>query len=189
MIKLLDSYQKAMATAVVSWSATGAIVLGRAFEWVPQHLGTAAILTLGVGIAASVSISRYRLASTISQVFRLGLQSAISLSANVFTDTCIMIVDKGGCVESADHADAIGWDEPAIVGRPLDSLLAPRSHEISKRHMEPGTSIVSPMRNQEGGRFDARLSFAAIAEHDEATAGRMVVTISPVVAVNPDTKN
>lgn len=189
MIKLFDSYQKAMATAVVSWTATGAIVLGRAFEWVPQHIGTVAIITLGVGIASSVSISRYRLATTIGQVFQLGLQSAISLSANVFTDTCIMIVDKDGNVESADHADAIGWDESAIIGRPLESLLTPRSHEASKRHMDPGTSIVSPMRNQEGGRFDARLSFAAIAEHDEASAGRMVVTISPVVSVNPTTKN
>lgn len=187
MIKLFDTYRKAMATAVVAWGVTGMIVIARALELVPQHIGTAAILSLGVGIAASVSISRYRLSQSITQVFQVGLQSAITLSANVFTDTCIMVLDKDRCIESADHADAIGWTEEALKGRSLDSILAPRSHTGSIRKIDPGTSIISPMLNSGGTPFDARLSFAAIAAHSEGEQDRMVATVSPVVAVNPTT--
>lgn len=72
-IKVFDSYKKAMAVAAGSWTITGVIVAGRAVEYIPQNLGATAIFTIGLGIASSVSISRFRLTKAITEVFRIGM--------------------------------------------------------------------------------------------------------------------
>lgn len=185
-----NDYRKTLILAHVGWWGTGLLALLRAFELIPLAFGSFALLTLGMAVAASLALSRMRLAQTISQVFQVGLQSAITLSANVFTDTCIMAVDGKGNVESVDHADAIGWEQDEIVGRELRALLAPRSHGV--RVLRAGTSMTSPMVNQAGEVFDARLSFAALktgdGEHEETPDGdtSMIVTVSPVIAINSD---
>lgn len=174
-----NDYRKTLLIAHVGWWGTAAIVAGRALGLVPQQISSVAFLTLGAAVAASLALSRMRLADTISQVFTVGLQSAITLSANVFTDTCIMMLDGDGKVKGVDHADAIGWESAELTGRELRALLAPRSHGV--RVLEPGTSMTSPMLNQKGERFDARLSFAAVSSDDT-----MIVTVSPVIAINAE---
>jgi hypothetical protein len=183
-----NDYNRAIVLAHIGWWGTVIIVGARTLHWLPQSASLLALLTLGLGVTASLGLSRMRLAETITQVFQVGLQSAITLSANVFTDTCIMALDNKGRITSVDHADAIGWSEGEMVGRELRSILAPRSHGI--RVLRPGTSMTSPMLNQKGETFDARLSFAALktelngggGEHGEA----MIVTVSPVVAINAE---
>lgn len=178
-----NDYRRTLTLAWVGWWGTGVIAVCRAFDWLPVQFGSFALLTLGMGVASSLALSRMRLAETITSVFHVGLQAAITMSANVFTDTCILVLDKDGKVESVDHADAIGWDEDELRGRELRALLAPRSHGV--RRLRPGTSITSPMQNQKGETFDARLSFAAL-NNDETPAPdhRLIATISPVVAIN-----
>lgn len=183
-----DDYKKTVAIAWFGWLSTGLFAVLRAFNIIPVSFGSFGLLTLGTGVAASLALSRMRLAETVSEVFHVGLQSAITLSANVFTDTCIMAIDGKGNVESVDHADAIGWEQDEILGRELRSLLAPRSHGV--RVLRAGTSMTSPMLNQKGETFDARLSFAALkadtgnAEHSLAES--MIVTVSPVIAINAE---
>lgn len=183
-----NDYRKTLAIAHAGWWGTALFALLRAFDVIPITYGSFGLLTLGVGVTGSLALSRMRLAETISQVFHVGLQSAISLSANVFTDTCIMAVNNDGVVESVDHADAIGWHSEEIVGRELRTLLAPRSHGV--RILRPGTSMTSPMLNQAGEKFDARLSFAALhidgAPAVDRPPAAMIVTVSPVIAINPE---
>lgn len=176
-----SDYRRTVALAHVGWWGTAGIALLRAFDVVPQQVGSLALLTLGMAVASSLALSRMRLAETITSVFHVGLQAAITMNANVFTDTCIMVLDADGKVESADHADAIGWDEGELIGRELRALLTPRSHGV--RRLRPGTSIISPMQNQKSELFDARLSFAAL-NNDDTPEHRLIVTISPVVAIN-----
>lgn len=181
-----DAYKRILLLACTCWGATAVLVCLRAFNVIPQSLGLSALLAMGGGVASSLALSRMRLADTISQVFHVGLQSAISLSANVFTDTCIMALDGKGRIESVDHADAIGWEEDEIVGRELRALLAPRSHGV--RVLRAGTSMASPMLNQEGESFDARLSFAALkagtGDEMHELAESMIVTVSPAISIN-----
>lgn len=186
---LTNDYKKTLLIAHAGWWGTALFAVLRAFDVIPISWGSFGLLSLGVGVAASLALSRMRLAETMSQVFNVGLQSAITLSANVFTDTCIMALDGDGKVESVDHADAIGWDEREITGRELRSLLAPRSHGV--RVLRPGSSVTSPMLNQRGEQFDARLSFAALNSPDghpaaSGLADHMIVTVSPVIAINSE---
>lgn len=179
-------YRNTLILAHLGWWGTVVVVVLRAMEAVPQSVGLASLLTLGLGITASLSLSRMRLGDTISQVFNAGMKAAITLSANVFTDTCIMALDDQGRIASVDHSDAIGWDADAILGRYLRDLLAPRSHSKPMRVLEPGTSITSPMLNQEGGAFDARISLATLGQHVNSDGVQsenltMVATISPIV--------
>lgn len=174
----MDVYRKTLALAHTAWWSTAGIVVLRAFEIIPQQFGLAALLTLGGGVTASLALSRMRLSDTVTGAFKIGLQSAISLSANVFTDTCIMSLDDDGRVLGVDHADAIGWSAQELKGRELRALLSPRSHGV--RELVPGSSVTSPMLNQKGETFDARLSFAALDE------GVMIVTVSPVIAINSE---
>lgn len=71
-IRLFDSYKKVVATAWAAWLSTGAVVTARAFEVIPQQYSTLAILPLGIGIATSVSLSRYKLTEAIVRVFEVG---------------------------------------------------------------------------------------------------------------------
>src|SRR5687767_10210954 len=91
-----NDYAKTVTLAWIGWGGTLLFAILRAFEAIPLSFGTFGLLTMGVGVAASLALSRMRLAETISQVFTVGLQSAITLSANVFTDTCIMVLDGDG---------------------------------------------------------------------------------------------
>lgn len=183
-----NDYRRTMLLAHLGWWGTALLALLRAFNLIPIAFGSFALLTLGMAVAASLALSRMRLSETISQVFQVGLQSAITLSANVFTDTCIMTIDGKGKVESVDHADAIGWDEDEIMGRELRTLLSPRSDGV--RVLRAGTSMTSPMLNQSGSVFDARLSFAALKADTEdlenSLAESMIVTVSPVIAINSE---
>lgn len=70
---MFDSYKKSMAISAGSWTVTAVIVVGRATEHIPQNLGAIAIFTIGIGIASSVAISRFRLTKAITEVFRIGM--------------------------------------------------------------------------------------------------------------------
>lgn len=194
MIKALggenNRYKTTLYMAHFGWWATIGIVTLRAFDIIPQTMGSMALLTLGVGVTSSLSLSRYRLGQTIAATFQAGMRTAITLNANVFTDTCIMSLDRKGRVESVDHADAIGWNPDELVGRELRTLLAPRSMGVRK--LEAGTSITSPMYNQDGKTFDARINMAALSDNQQESlpgigdppAGhpRLIVTVSPIVS-------
>jgi hypothetical protein len=172
-------YRNTVLTAHVGWWGTAFLVTLRAIDAIPQQAGSLALLTLGLGVTSSLALSRMRLGKTITEVFQAGMKAAITLSANVFTDTCIMALDGRGVVVSVDHADAIGWENDEIVGRELRALLSPRSMGV--RHIEPGTTITSPMMNQAGNTFDARLSVAVLGDKDRE-AGTLIVTVAPVVS-------
>lgn len=174
-----NDYRRTLTIAYIGWFGTAAIVMARVADLIPTNVSSLSFLTLGVAVASSLALSRMRLADTISEVFTVGLQSAITLSANVFTDTCIMMLDDQGRVMGVDHADAIGWNSEELTGRELRALLTPRSHGV--RVIKTGTSMTSPMLNQKGETFDARLSFAAVGNEDT-----MIVTVSPVIAINAE---
>lgn len=178
-----DDYRRTLIIAHLCWWSTALIIILRAFDTLPQQLGSFALLTLGIAVAASLALSRMRLAETITSVFHVGLQSAVALSANVFTDTCIMVLDGDGKIEAVDHADAIGWDSDEIKGRELRALLAPRSY--GSRSLKAGISITNPMQNQKGELFDARFSFAALNGEDPKST-HMIATVSPVIAINAE---
>jgi hypothetical protein len=180
-------YRKILAAAYVGWWGTAVLVTLRAAHIIPQGVGSLALLTLGLGVTASLALSRLRLGNTITEVFNAGMRAAITLSANVFTDTCIMAVNRDGKIVSVDHCDAIGWDADRILGKNLmDDLLATRSGMPGRiRKLDSGTSITSPMRNQDGFVFDARLSVASLDQSvDEMRVERLVVTVSPVVTAS-----
>src|SRR5690606_33926463 len=96
MMKVFEEYRATARAATARWAASVAIVAGRAMEWISPQFGSAAFLPVGFGIATTVSLSRFRLTEAITQVFHLGLTSAITVSANAFTDTAIMQLDEDG---------------------------------------------------------------------------------------------
>jgi hypothetical protein len=169
-------YRHTLIMAHTGWWGTVLIVSARTFGWLPQEAGSLALLTLGLGVTGSLALSRMRLGRTITEVFQAGMRAAITLSANVFTDTCIMKLDKRGVICSVDHSDAIGWEVEELVGRELRALLSPRSMGV--RRIAPGTSLTSPMLNQAGNTFDARLSVASL---DGDSPDEVIVTVSPVI--------
>jgi len=181
MMKVFEEYRATARAATASWAASVAIVAGRAMEWIPPHFGSAAFLTVGFGIATTVSLSRFRLTEAITQVFHLGLTSAITVSANAFTDTAIMQLDEDGKIINVDHADAIGWSESQLTGQHLPHLLRPRSHDQSVRQLEPGTAITSPMLNGQGGKFDARITVCSLGDDSDGER-HIIASISPVIA-------
>lgn len=172
-----NRYAVTMAIAQVAWWASFVLVLLRALDLLEQHLSSLAILTVGVGIAASLSLGRMRLTKTITTVFQAGLASAVTLTTNALTDTCIVALDDRGIILSADHTDAIGWDEDELVGRELRGLFQPHSGGV--RRIEPGATITSPMANQKGEVFDAKISVVNLSTPDNG--GRVVATIAPVI--------
>lgn len=172
-----NRYGVTLGTAITGWALTALLVLLRAFDVLVQRWGTLSILTVGVAIAASLSLGRMKLTKTITTVFQAGLASAVTLTTNALTDTCIVALDERGIILSADHTDAIGWDQEELVGRELRALCQPRSG--GTRKIEPGVTITSPMQNQKGGTFDAKISVVHLPT--PGNGGRVVATIAPVV--------
>jgi hypothetical protein len=178
-------YRHTLIMAHTGWWGTVLIVSARTFGWLPQEAGSLALLTLGLGVTGSLALSRMRLGRTITEVFQAGMRAAITLSANVFTDTCIMAVDKDGRVVSVDHSDAIGWEADKLLGKNLlcDLVITRSGVSGTIRKLEPGTSITTPMRNQDGGAFDARISLAELDQQvGDVRVERMIATVSPVVS-------
>lgn len=163
-----NRYRVTLVLANLGWWGTAAIVVLRAVDVIPDDLGLAAVLTIGAAVAASIALSRMRLAKTITTVFQAGMTSAVALSANILTDTCMVALDDQGIIESADHADAIGWEEEEIVGRELRGVLAPRTGNLINR-ISPGATLTSPMHTQNGGIFDAKISVVDLNGHTVAT--------------------
>lgn len=130
-LRVFDTYKKAMFVAHASWVSTAGIVLARAFQVIPQQFGTLAVLTLGFGVASSVSISRFRLTDAITQVFRIGLTADAPPSDHKYADELIHHLSscntcKGGttvarkCPRGRDlvrltlaerHPEKIGYDQ------------------------------------------------------------------------------
>ncbi len=69
-------YRKTLIVAHLGWWGTAAFAVLRAFEVIPVSFGSFGLLTLGVGVSASLALSRMRLAETITQVFQTGLHLA-----------------------------------------------------------------------------------------------------------------
>lgn len=178
LMAIFSDYKRTVVAAHIGWWGTLVFALGRATELIPVQYGTFGLLLLGLGVTASLALSRYRLTGAITDVFNAGMKAALTLSANVFTDTCIAALDEDGHIVSVDHADAIGWEADAILGKDLVSLLVPRSH--GTRILRPGTSMTSPMYNSKGDVFDARVNLALL-DSGVGDQGRLVATISPVV--------
>jgi hypothetical protein len=180
-----DEYKKILLAAHAGWWGTVVVVGLRAMDILPQPAGSLGLLTLGVAVTASLALSRMKLGKTITEVFNAGMRAAITLSANVFTDTCIMAVDKDGRVVSVDHSDAIGWEADKLLGKDLlcDLVVTRSGVSGTIRKLEPGTSITTPMRNQDGGAFDARISLAELDQQvGDVRVERMIATVSPVVS-------
>lgn len=72
-MKVFNEYKATMRAAAVSWGASIAIIGARMAEIIPANVSSISFLTIGVGVAASISISRFRLTDAITQVFRVGL--------------------------------------------------------------------------------------------------------------------
>ncbi|MGW0682847.1 hypothetical protein ACWD2L_05730 [Streptomyces sp. NPDC002754] len=172
-----NRYRVTMATALTAWLVTAVLVLLRALDVLNQHLSSIAILTVGVAIAASLSLGRMKLTKTITTVFQAGLASAVTLTTNALTDTCIVALDDRGIILSADHTDAIGWDEEELTGRELRALCQPKAGGVRK--IEPGATITTPMTNQKGELFDAKISVVHLPT--PGNGGRVIATIAPVV--------
>jgi hypothetical protein len=69
-----NDYKRTLVLAHAGWWGTVAIVGLRAAEVIPQSLGSMALLTLGVAVTASLSLSRMRLSETMTQVLLVGAQ-------------------------------------------------------------------------------------------------------------------
>lgn len=179
-------YNKILLAAHVGWWGTVVVVGLRALDVIPQAGGSIGLLTLGMAVTASLALSRMKLGRTITEVFNAGMKAAITLSANVFTDTCIMAIDQDGRIVSVDHSDAIGWEAKNLLGQRLcEDLIVTRSGAPgSIRKLEPGTSITTPMLNQDGTMFDARISMSNLDHHvsGDVRIDRTIATVSPVVS-------
>lgn len=70
---------KRRAVYGMAWGSWGAAIAGsvlRVADRIPESLSLLIILFIGIGIYASLVVSRYRLSKTISDVFVAGLQLA-----------------------------------------------------------------------------------------------------------------
>ena len=67
-----DDYKKTLLLAHAGWWSTACIATLRAFDIIPVAFGSMALLTLGLGVTASLGLSRMRLAGTMTQVFLVG---------------------------------------------------------------------------------------------------------------------
>ncbi|MEU3052297.1 hypothetical protein [Streptomyces griseus] len=176
-------YPLTLTVAHIGWWGTVIIVLLRATEIIPPQWGLIAVLTIGIAVTASLSLSRMRFAKTIAGVFQTGLTTAVTLNANVLTDACIVSLNPEGVIESADHADAIGWETDALTGRELRTLFAPVAG--GTRKIQPGSTIQTPMKTQKGELFGARISVVSLQTGDGSTNGaghRVIATIAPINA-------
>jgi hypothetical protein len=72
-MKVFNEYKPTVYLAALSWGTSVGLVLGRAFDVIPSNFTSLTIFTIGIGVAATVSISRFRLTDAITQVFRVGL--------------------------------------------------------------------------------------------------------------------
>ncbi|MFF5973765.1 hypothetical protein ACFY7C_19775 [Streptomyces sp. NPDC012769] len=153
-------YRNTLILAHAAWWSSLGLVLLRAFDVIPQQLGSIALLTVGIGVASSLSVARHRQTESLVKVFQAGAASAASISANAVTDTCVAVLDEDGVVISANRADAIGWTNEDLVGRDIRSIFEARSH--GPRTIAPGSTISVPIRNMKGELFDAKVSIASM---------------------------
>jgi hypothetical protein len=88
-MKVFNEYKPTVYAAVASWGASVAIVAARVAELIPANVSSVAFLTIGFGVATSVSISRFRLADAITQVFRVGLTAQLPPTGHKYADELI----------------------------------------------------------------------------------------------------
>ncbi|MGW2206022.1 hypothetical protein [Streptomyces sp. NPDC001774] len=166
-------YQRLQAAAWAGWTATGLIVVLRATGTLGVNWASLGLITIGAAITASLSLSRLRLASTVSRAFQAGLTSAVALQTNALTPTCLVCISDSGFVVSATQTDAIGWREDALVGEDLSRLLSPGEGGERIDKFIPGIAITAPLANEQGLMFDAKIAVASLGD-------RLVATIVPV---------
>lgn len=70
-----DDYKRTVMLAHVGWWSTAGFAILRAFEVIPIAYGSLGLLTLGLGVTASLGLSRMRLAETMTEVFLVGVRS------------------------------------------------------------------------------------------------------------------
>lgn len=73
-LKQEDRERIALYLAWFLWSSTAVLVALRSLEIIPQHSSSAALLTIGGAVAASLTRGRMRLTTTITRVFEAGLK-------------------------------------------------------------------------------------------------------------------
>jgi len=76
-MKVFNDYKATLRAAAVSWGSSILIVAGRVTDIIPSNYSSVAFLTIGFGVATSISLSRFRLTDAITQVFRVGLTAAM----------------------------------------------------------------------------------------------------------------
>lgn len=165
-------YTLTLALAHLGWWSTAVIVALRAAELLPGELGTISIFTIGLAVAASLSLSRMRLTDTITGVFQAGLTTSVSLNANVLTDVCLIRLNNGGAIDSVDHAEVIGWDAQNLEGRNLRELIPIESYSKTRNQLESGATVTIGILDSEGNENQSRVSIATL-------GGQKIVSIVP----------
>lgn len=198
-----NDYRRSLILAHVGWWGTAIIIVLRAFERIPQSLGSTAILTLGFAVAASLSLSRMRLGRTVSQVFQTGLSLAVSLTTSGPTEdgdrprAAVFRTDLEGVIKSCERTDVVGWPEEQsgqLEGRAMDTLIPDRflslNHAALTQYRQAsagGTDEVGvvvafnvPLRGFDGKERAFRMTIARLGD----TLIKTLVPISDTLSSN-----
>lgn len=131
-----SDYKRTLLAAHVGWWSTVIIVALRTTHILPQAASSFAFLTLGLGVTASLALSRMKLGATVSQVFQTGLSVAVSMnsSGGMNHGTAVIRTDLEGCIKSGENTEVIGWpngEAERLAGKRLDDLIPDRFLRIN----------------------------------------------------------
>jgi hypothetical protein len=133
-----SDYKRTLLVAYAGWWSTVAIVALRATDMIPQSAGSVALLTLGLGVTASLALSRMKLSSTVSQVFQTGLSVAVSLNSGNGNGgnygTAVVRTNLEGVIDSIENPGVIGWADDQselMIGKRLDDFIPDRFLRIN----------------------------------------------------------
>jgi len=167
-------YRNILVLAHVGWWGTVALVGFRTMGLLPQSTGSLALLTLGLGVTASLSLSRLRLADTITAVFQTGLKAATALQANLQTTAAVVEVSLEGKIVQVEHAEALHWSREGLMDQPLDILIPDRflrAHHAAFEEFRgadeshvAGATLNIPIRGENGTEWPMRLSLTRLGE-------------------------
>lgn len=168
-----DFRRRATYTVVVgAWVGTIVGSYLRATDTIEIHWNSVIVTLMGVAIAATMALSRMRLASTISGVFDAGLKVATAMQANVTKRAALIEADYDGVIICADNAPVIHWNRDDLVGRQLEAIIPERYREAHHKGMEAfkeqgqtrvvGSTIFVPVVGQDGVEYPMQLTVARL---------------------------
>lgn len=195
-----NDYKKTLFAAHLGWWGTVALVGARALHFIPQSAGTLALLTLGLGVTASLALSRMKLSNTVNSVFQTGLSVAVSLNAASGNATggksAVIRCDLEGQIQSLENPEVIGWGttSPKLVGSHLDSLIPDGYLRINHAALlqyreasgteEAGVVIAFnlPIRGEDDIERGFRMTIARLGD-------TLIKTLTPISGITPRTMN